>query len=35
VREFLKMGVDVFVGTDDPGFLNTTMEKEIAILQKA
>jgi len=35
VREFLKVGVDVFVGTDDPGFLNTTMEKEIAILQKA
>eukprot|EP00984_Skeletonema_dohrnii_P034432 scaffold33557_cov119-Skeletonema_dohrnii-CCMP3373.AAC.6 len=35
VREFLKMGVDVFVGTDDPGFLNTTMEKEIAILQRA
>jgi hypothetical protein len=35
VREFLKMGVDVFVGTDDPGFLNTTMGKEIVILQSA
>lgn len=35
VREFLRMGVDVFVGTDDPGFLNTSMEKEISILQKA
>lgn len=35
VKEFLKMGVDVFVGTDDPGFLNTTLTKEISILQKA
>lgn len=35
VREFLKMGVDVSVGTDDPGFLNTSMDKEISILQNA
>ena len=35
VREFLRMGVDVYVGTDDPGFLNTTIEREIAILQRA
>ncbi|KAL3786499.1 hypothetical protein HJC23_010665 [Cyclotella cryptica] len=33
VKEFLDAGVDVFVGTDDPGFLNTTMEEEIKILR--
>jgi len=35
VKEFLKMGVDVYVGTDDPGFLNTTLKKEISLLHKA
>lgn len=35
VKEFLKMGADVYVGTDDPGFLNTTLEKEISLLQRA
>ena len=32
VKEFLNMGVNVFVGTDDPGFLKTTLKKEISIL---
>mmetsp|Transcript_32834 Transcript_32834/g.69068 ORF Transcript_32834/g.69068 Transcript_32834/m.69068 type:complete len:440 (+) Transcript_32834:163-1482(+) len=32
VKEFLDCGVHVFVGTDDPGFLGTSLEKEIAIL---
>jgi len=33
VKLFLDAGVDVFVGTDDPGFLNTTIEEEIKILR--
>jgi hypothetical protein len=33
VKIFLEAGVDVLVGTDDPGFLNTTLEKERNILR--
>ena len=33
VKEFLSSGVDIFVGTDDPGFLGTSLEKEVAILK--
>ena len=33
VRKFLGAGVDVFVGTDDPGFLGTTLDEEVAILK--
>jgi len=32
VQEFLSIGVDVFVGSDDPAFLNTTLETEIQLL---
>jgi hypothetical protein len=32
VKDFLDAGVDVYVGSDDPGFLGTTMEKEREIL---
>lgn len=33
VTIFLEEGVNVFLGTGDPGFLNTTLEKEKRILQ--
>lgn len=32
VTKFLETGVNLFVGTDDPGFLDTTLEDEIAHL---
>lgn len=32
VQKFLNIGVDVFVGSDDPAFLNTTLETEIQLL---
>jgi len=34
VNIFLDAGVDIFVGTDDPGFLGTCLEKEVAIVNK-
>lgn len=33
VNAFLDAGVNVFVGTDDPGFLGTSLENEVAILK--
>eukprot|EP00708_Paratrimastix_pyriformis_P003880 GAFH01002685.1.p1 GENE.GAFH01002685.1~~GAFH01002685.1.p1 ORF type:complete len:348 (-),score=38.86 GAFH01002685.1:55-1074(-) len=35
VRHFLDMGVDVFAGTDDPGFLNCTLESEADQIREA
>ncbi|KAL9189936.1 hypothetical protein ACHAXT_009611 [Thalassiosira profunda] len=33
VEEILRAGVDVYVATDDPGFLGTTLEEELAMLK--